>query len=164
MGGTVSLAQRHRLARDAAAPSPLLTQAGASLVLGGTDPQRAAALRPAADTLFAPRGVAGRPDGPLVVSDTGHHRLLLWHTMPRQDRTPADLVLGQPDAAGEARNRGAAVGPLGLNVPVGVALAGEVLAVADSWNHRVLIWHGLPRTPDRAPDVLPVVTPTGNSG
>ena len=37
-------------------------------------------IRPAADSLFGPRGatLAG-PQGPLFVCDTGHHRLLIWN-------------------------------------------------------------------------------------
>ncbi len=92
--------------------------------------------------------------GPLFVSDTGHHRVLGWRDVPRADFTPADLVLGQPDFASEGRNAGRGVGPDSLNVPTGIAIGAGVLAVADAWNHRVLLWHGLPRASNRPADIV----------
>lgn len=119
-----------------AAPPPLLAPEGARVILGGTD-SLAEPLRPASHTLFGPRGVAlAGPGGPLFVSDTGHHRLLIWRDLPTADLQPADLVIGQPDFAGEGRGV--------LNVPTGIACGAGILAVADAWNHRVLIWHGAP--------------------
>lgn len=155
----VSLVQPHRdfppLHPGGAAPCHLLSAAGARVILGGSADGLAAPLRPTADTLFGPRGVAlGGDRGPLVVADTGHHRVLVWRTTPIADGGPADLVLGQRDFAGEARNAGGEVGPLGLNVPTGIALDAGVLAVADAWNHRVLLWHGMPDAAPRPPDVV----------
>ena len=39
-------------------------------------------------------------------------------------------------------------------MPTGVAAADGVLAVADAWNHRVLIWHGYPRASNQPADVV----------
>ncbi|HEX2139001.1 MAG TPA: hypothetical protein VHG33_04745, partial [Woeseiaceae bacterium] len=105
-----------------------------------------APIAPAADTLFGPRGacLAGR-EGPLFVCDSGHHRLLVWSRAPREDGVPADFVIGQRDFHTEGRNAKGEIGPATLNVPTGIAAASGVLAVADAWNHRVLLWHGLPR-------------------
>ena len=153
----VSLLQPHRPVSSAtAAPRPLLAAAGAQVVLGGlADDILAAPVRPAADTLFGPRGAAlAGPHGPLFACDTGHHRLLVWRDRPRADNTPADLVFGQPDFASEGRNARCEVGPDTLAVPTGVAVGGGVLAVADAWNHRVLLWHGLPLSPRQTPDVV----------
>jgi hypothetical protein len=112
-------------------------------------------IAPAADTLFGPRGacLAG-PGGPLFVCDTGHHRLLVWKTAPNEDHAPADLVIGQPNFASEGRNAKGAVGAATLNVPTGVAAAEGVLAIADAWNHRVLIWFGFPDRSNRSADVV----------
>ena len=116
-----------------------------------------AGVRPivaAADTVFGARGVAlGGPEGPLVVADTGHHRILIWHRVPTRDGEPADLVLGQPDFATEGRNARGGVTPMTCNVPVGVAIHDGMLAVADSWNHRILLWRTIPRT-QTEPDVI----------
>ena len=134
---------------------PLLDPRGASVVLGEAPPGRVAPLTPAAHTLFGPRGVClAGPTGPLVVCDTGHHRVLVWTRLPQSDNAPADLVIGQPDFAHEGRNGGGAVGPATLNVPTGVAVADGVLAVADAWNHRVLLWHGLPARSNQPADVV----------
>lgn len=46
------------------------------------------------------------------------------------------------------------IGPNTLNVPTGVAVSDGVVAVADAWNHRVLIWHGLPTRSNQAADVV----------
>jgi hypothetical protein len=137
-------------------PRPLLDPMGAAVVLGGArDGALAEPVRPAADTVFGPRGAAmGRLDGPLVVSDTGHHRLLVWRRMPRTDFAPADLVLGQVNFTSEGRNARRDVDAATLNVPTGVAIGAGVLAVADAWNHRVLLWFGVPETSHRPADVV----------
>jgi hypothetical protein len=157
----VSLVQRHRQhAFDRAAiapPQPLLAAAGARVVLGGIASIGVLAepIRPAADTLFGPRGaVLAAPAGPLFVADTGHHRVLVWRDVPRADFTPANFVLGQPDFASEGRNAKRAIGPATLNVPTGIAVGGGCLAVADAWNHRVLLWHSLPDAPNRPADIV----------
>ena len=62
------------------------------------------------------------------------------------DATPADLVIGQPDFASEGRRM--------LAVPTGVAFADGILAVADAWNHRVLLWRGVPERWDQPPCVV----------
>jgi hypothetical protein len=94
------------------------------------------------------------PDGPLVVADTGHHRILIWDRVPSRDGEPADTVLGQPTFSGQARNAGGAVSATSANVPVGVAIRDGMLAVADSWNHRVLLWWRIPAHGGVPPDVV----------
>jgi hypothetical protein len=112
-------------------------------------------IRPSAQTLFGPRGaVLAAPGGPLFVCDTGHHRVLGWQRKPERDATPADIVLGQRTFEDEGRNGGDATGPTTLSVPTGIAATAEVLAVADAWNHRVLLWFGLPTGSQRPPDVV----------
>ncbi len=108
-----------------------------------------------ADTLFGPRGVALGPGlGPLAVCDTGHHRLLLWRAVPDRDQAPADLVIGQPDFASEGANAKGPPGPASLYMPTSVAIERDLLVVADAWNHRVLIWHGLPERSNTPADVV----------
>jgi hypothetical protein len=150
----VSLAKRV----DPAAEAPaLLHGAGAAVMLGATAPADGlvAPIVPAADTLFGPRGAAlVGPDGPLVVADTGHHRLLVWKQRPRGDGAPADLLVGQRDFSCEGRNGKGEVGAATLNVPTGVSAAGGVLAVADAWNHRVLLWHNAITRANQPADVV----------
>lgn len=105
--------------------------------------------------MFGPRGAClAAPDGPLFVCDTGHHRLLAWHGVPTSDQTPADCLIGQADFLQEGRNAKGEAGSATFNVPTGVAAADGVLAIADAWNHRVLLWFGYPGTHNRPADVV----------
>jgi len=140
-----SLARPRKPVEDVALA--LLDPRGARVILGTQPGDPVAPITPSAATLFGPRGAClGGPDGPLLVCDTGHHRVLVWRKAPAADAAPADLVIGQPDFATEGRRM--------LSVPTGVAFAQGVLAVADAWNHRVLLWRGIPGRCDQAPDVV----------
>ncbi len=139
------------------AARPLLAFAGPRVILGGEQDADGMAreIVPRPDTMFGPRGAClASPRGPLFVCDTGHHRLLVWRDAPTADRTPADMLIGQPDFSREGRNAKGEVGAATLNVPTGLAADGGVLAVADAWNHRVLLWHGYPDITNRPADVV----------
>ncbi|MFM8734837.1 MAG: NHL repeat-containing protein [Pirellulales bacterium] len=106
---------------------------------------------PTAASLYWPYGlavVAGR----LHVADTGNRRVLIWHGVPDRD-VPADIVLGQPDAATTDENRGGPVGPASFRWPHAIAGDEQMLFVADAGNHRVLGWRGRPEA-DRPADVV----------
>lgn len=156
----VSLAPAARRAPGPAQPcTPLLDERGARVILGtvGDPSALARPVVPSASTMFGPRGVCTGADGSLWVCDTGHHRVLGWHQLPNTDATAADWLLGQPDFDREGRNAGGDVNALSLNVPTGLCTcgaAGRGLAVADAWNHRVLIWHERPRHSQSPPDVV----------
>lgn len=153
----VSLAQPRAAAPIAGPPArPLLARDGARAILGGHQAADGLAdpIQPSASSLFGPRGVSlAGIAGPLFVCDTGHHRLLIWNQLPESDGAPADLVIGQPGFDREGRNAKGSAHAATLNVPVGVAAADGVLAVADAWNHRVLLWHGLPARHNQPADV-----------
>ncbi len=134
--------------------APLLDPAGPSRVLGWSPEAWAEAIAPTAATLFGPRGLCLHPDGSFWVTDTGHHRLLGWNSLPTADNQPADTVIGQPDAASEGRNAKGPVGPKSLNVPTGVSAWGAGLAVADAWNHRVLLWRERPGHSNQPADMV----------
>ena len=138
-------------------PLPMLSVEGPRVILGGHQGRDGLAVpvQPRARTLFGPRGACLAGDnGPLFVADTGHHRLLIWPDRPETDDQPAEVVIGQPDFCSEGRNAKGDVGASTLNVPTGVAAANGILAVADAWNHRVLIWHEFPRTSNQPADVV----------
>ena len=78
----------------------------------------------------------------------------IWRRAPDEDDAPADLLIGQPDFSREGRNAKGEIGAATLNVPTGVCAGDGVLAVADAWNHRVLIWHGYPDASNRPADVV----------
>lgn len=111
-------------------------------------------VQPDRQSLFAPRGAClFSPDGPLWVSDTGHHRVLGWN-QPSEDQQPADWVIGQADFQSEKPNRGGAVTATTLRVPTGICRYMDGLAIADAWNHRILIWHQPPESPDVPADIV----------
>jgi len=149
---------------DAVAAAPLLDPAGPTACLGGASGSDGLAIpvQPSATTMFGPRGACQLgAGGPLWVCDTGHHRLLGWAHPPTHDGQPADWLIGQPDFAREGRNAKGATFAATLNVPTGMAFCrhggGEGtdgLAVADAWNHRVLIWRHAPRASHAVPDIV----------
>ena len=156
----VSLAPAARRAPAPAVPcQPLLDPRGARVVLGASASVAGLAMPvvPSATTMFGPRGACSAPDGSLWVSDTGHHRVLGWHCLPEADGAPADLLLGQPTFDREGRNAGGSTSALTMNVPTGLCACGPDgagLAVADAWNHRVLVWHQRPTRSNEPPDVV----------
>ncbi len=147
------MAVAHAEARNPSLLPALAAPAGAAVILGRSPDAPLGPLAASPDSLFAPRGVLWLADGTLVVADTGHHRILLWRH-PHRDGQPADVLWGQPDAAAEHPNRGGEAGPFGLRVPVGLAWDGERLFVADSFNHRILRFAGLPDGPSCRPDLV----------
>lgn len=98
------------------------------------------------NNLFLPESLSVA-DGRLVVSDSNNHRVLIWNTIPTSNTAP-DIVLGQEDFVNCAANRGGSVGGDTLNYPTGIWTDGTRLVVADSENHRVLIWNDFPADQD----------------
>jgi hypothetical protein len=136
----------HRLLayRDLAGPEPR-----AELVLGQIDFARALPNGGRAvgrDTLKGPTDVA--TDGThFAVADRDNHRVLVWNAPPGASGAPPDVVIGQADFAAGAPNAGAGPGSpsaASLSTPEGVALAGGALYVADTGNHRVLVFDRVP--------------------
>jgi hypothetical protein len=111
------------------------------------------AAMPTASQLYAPRGV-WLDDQLLAVADTGNHRVLLWHDPDPESHTPADVVLGQPDFFTEGPQAGGRGPRRGLRLPTGVLVHDGRLVVADSWNHRILVWNSVPERSDLEPDVV----------
>jgi NHL repeat len=134
-----------------------LSHLGAEVILGKsiTSEQLTIPLIPSAIEVFAPRGAClVSKKGPLWVADTGHHRLLGWKNLPTQDSQAADWVIGQRDFYHEGQNGKTSPGRTTLNVPTGICVCGEGLAVADAWNHRVLIWNKVPHDSNIPADIV----------
>lgn len=96
----------------------------------------------------------------LVVADAGNHRVLIWNTFPASTFQPADLVLGQASFTAIEGNDDDQDGTAGrpsartFSYPEGVASNGVQLAVADSGNHRILVWSSFPTANFQAADVV----------
>ena len=94
---------------------------------------------PTNQTLNDPSGVFS--DGTnLYVADTGNNRVLIFNPIPGSNNPTASAVVGQ----GSFSSTTSAVGAAGLNQPGGVCAAGNTLVVADSFNHRVLLYSPIP--------------------
>ncbi len=103
-------------------------------------------------SMYGPRGVFY--DGKhLIVADTGNHRVLIWFSFPDRDHAPADVVLGQRDFFSDSPNAGGDT-TVGMYMPCGVWVKEGMLFVADSWNHRVLVWEEIPTECGKKPDIV----------
>lgn len=136
--------------------SKISTQ-NAKIILGNptTPEQLVIPLVPTPITMFGPRAACLLSStGPLWVSDTGHHRLLGWRNLPTKDHQPADWVIGQPDFYTEGQNAKGTPGKSTVSVPTGICKCSNGLAVADAWNHRILIWNHIPEDSNVPADLV----------
>lgn len=92
-----------------------------------------------AGSLNHPGGIGIDPGtGTLWVADTGNHRVLGYKS-PRTTDAVANVVIGQRDFKTNTQNTGGR-SPRSLYGPLGVSALDGTLAVADTGNHRVLIY------------------------
>ncbi|MFO0585578.1 MAG: hypothetical protein U0229_25120 [Anaeromyxobacter sp.] len=138
---------------------------------GGGSPKAFASFQPAALVLGQPSFTvrdanAGGAVGPggleypaasvaadgarLWVADPYDHRVLGWSATPSANGAAATFVLGQADLASHAPGATAS----GLYLPWSIHAAGGTLAVADSGNHRVLLFPANAGTGAAAPVVV----------
>ncbi|MCW5983277.1 MAG: hypothetical protein KIT09_34620 [Bryobacteraceae bacterium] len=135
----------------------------ANVVVGQEDFQKAVStgFNPTARSLKGPQGVWIQ-DGRLFVADTSNNRILIWNSIPTQNNTPADVVLGQRDFTSFVQPdlTQAELAPKAdtLLTPVSVTSDGQRLYVADLGHNRVLIWNGIP-TQNQAPADIVVGQP-----
>jgi hypothetical protein len=106
-----------------------------------------------ASSLYYPEGLYA-VDGKLIVSDEGHHRVLIWNTIPAINNAPADIVLGQGDFTNCNINRGGSVSQNSMYDPRGAWSDGKKLIIVDGGNERVLIWNTFPMISNTPPDVV----------
>lgn len=144
--GGLAVADRYNH-RIAIFPSELTADGGTATVFLGQanssscQPNRSTST-PAANTLSAPASVW--TDGTKVaVADTQNNRILLWDAFPTTGASAA-RVLGQANFTSRSINRGGALNLSGVDNPKGVWFDGTRLYVADSGNHRVLVWNSWP--------------------
>lgn len=88
----------------------------------------------------------------LAVADTDNNRVLIWLTIPTTNGQPADVVVGQPSFNSNVAPR--PPNESSLRGPQGVWLQDGKLYVADTQNHRVLIWNSVPTSNGQPADLV----------
>ncbi len=86
----------------------------------------------------------------LAVADWGNNRVLLFNNIPTANGAAADVVVGQSDFESAAAN----TDETGMRGPNGVFLDGQQMFVADTFNHRVLIYNAVPTLSGVPADVV----------
>lgn len=86
--------------------------------------------------------------GKLIIADSGNHRILIYNSIPTVHGVSANVVVGQPDFLSSSVNRGGSVSINSLNSPDGCSVKNGRLYIADSNNHRVLIFSNIPSVSD----------------
>jgi hypothetical protein len=82
--------------------------------------------------------------GSLAVADAGNNRVMIWRSSRPSSGAPADLWLGQRSPHQAEHNMGRYLpDAAALNMPYGLAAAGDRLLVADTANSRLLGWDRL---------------------
>lgn len=136
---------------------PTANQTPANVVLGQPDMSTGDSAPPgsvSASTLSRWPGPRVHIQGTRVfVTDARNHRALIWNSVPTSNGQAANLVLGQPDFTSTTANNGG-LGGRSLNRPTGIFSDGTRLFVADSLNHRVLIWNAVPTLTHQPADVV----------
>lgn len=98
---------------------------------------------PAADTLSNPAGPVAFYHDSLYMADTGNNRILVFSPIPTKNNPSATHIIQSSDPA-RWKN---------FLTPYGISIVDDSLFVADSDNHRVLIWNKVP-TDGETPDMV----------
>lgn len=106
---------------------------------------------PSASSLRSPRGVSVYTTR-VAIADSGNNRVLLFDTA--REGNAATFVLGQTDFVTVTPNRGTTASSASLNAPEGVYFDGTRLFVADTANHRVLVWNQWPTANGQSADAV----------
>lgn len=81
-----------------------------------------------------------------IVLDQDAHRILIWN-LPSDTFSEADTTIGQLNPRGTSPNLGTRLpGPSTLNHPASMSYEGSEFVVADTENHRILVWNTLPES------------------
>lgn len=136
---------------------PTGTGASAGFVVGQPDfTTNTSGTAPASGTaikLSYPSKVSVDPTGTyLVVADSGNNRVLIWNSLPTNNTTAPNVVLGQNDLTTGVANfpDGSTVSASNLSNPTAAVIANGYLIVVDKGNNRVLIWKGIPTSNNAA--------------
>ncbi|MFL6452074.1 MAG: RICIN domain-containing protein [Bryobacteraceae bacterium] len=129
---------------------------GAFQVLGQVNfqssvPGRSDVPTTSAGSMNAPIAV-GTDGRVLAVADTDNNRVLLWNSIPASSTTPPNIVLGQANFTSFQSPQ--PINANSLRGPQGVWIQNGKVFVADTQNHRVLIWNSIPTQNNQPADVV----------
>lgn len=95
-------------------------------------------------------GIAFTSDGKkMLVSDSSNNRVLIWNSIPTNNFQLADVVIGQTNFVSSSEG----ISAVKLNEPSGLLVTSDgKLLIADSFNHRTLIFNSVPQTNGTAAD------------
>lgn len=85
----------------------------------------------------------------LAIADRNNNRVLVWNTAPTANTAP-NIVLGQPNF--NTNNSGSGLNEMNWPSDLSISSSG-MLMVADSSNHRILIWRTFPTSSGQAADL-----------
>jgi uncharacterized protein (TIGR03437 family) len=88
----------------------------------------------------------------LVVADTDNNRVLIWNSIPGSNGANADIVLGQDDF--NSVRQPIVTDNKSFRGPQGVWLQNGRLFVADTQNHRVMVWNSVPSQSNQPADIV----------
>lgn len=135
---------------------PSNNQADADIVIGQPDFSSNKANQglsaPTNRTLWQPEGVFYDGDK-LFIADSGNNRVLVFNDIPTENNAAADMVLGQPDFNTKDINHGG-IGPSSMSYPSSVFSNQKILLVADTNNHRVIVWNSFPTYNNQPADIV----------
>lgn len=88
----------------------------------------------------------------LAVADTENNRVLIWNSIPSTTGAPADIVLGQDTF--DRIQQPIVVTASSFRGPQGVWIQDGRFYVADTQNHRVLVWRSVPTRNNQPADIV----------
>jgi len=145
--------QNNRALIFSAVPTTSNTPASAALAqpnLTASTPNNAGGS-PSASSLYDPTATSTNGTV-LAIADTTNNRILIWNALPSTTDEPANVVLGQAAFSTDGTNAPGSATASSLRSPKGVLVQGSKIFVADTGNHRVLIWDTIPTTHGQLPD------------
>jgi uncharacterized protein (TIGR03437 family) len=90
----------------------------------------------------------------LAVADSDNNRVLIWKSIPTSNGTPADVVVGQPNFTSSSIPGGNVPTAKSMRGPSGLWIQNGKLYVADTQNHRILIFNSIPTANGAAADLV----------
>ncbi|MEI7579382.1 MAG: NHL repeat-containing protein [bacterium] len=119
-----------------------------TLVIGQSDLYNTTRRNVTSSALYSPRAIsiAKNQDTQVVqtfVGDNSNNRILIFNGNLTQNNPNATIVIGQPDMTSSLSNNGG-VSNKSINGVYGLHSDGKKLAIADIFNHRILLYNSIP--------------------